>query len=646
MDVYGRADALGLQTEFVDVHGQTQRTSVEALTEIVEALPPARRRTLLQRAPVIRHGDEPSFELGEEAVPPVTWSVRAGAQEIASGRCERTRLDLPPDLPHGVYQLELRDGIAQSDHAPLIVGPGRCYNGDFDRSWLLAVQLYSVRSTRNWGIGDFADLEALLRFSAELGADGVALNPLHALFDDRPGDCSPYSPDSRQFLNTLYIDITRLSGVSLGADDAAAIEQLRAASLVDYVAVAKLKQRALRSAFKAADCRRDPDFIAFHAERGEKLTRFACFEALRHARRQPWWEWADSQRPDTLDVAALRSGPLAEEIAFIEFCQWIADRQLSSCQALGKQLGMKIGLYLDIAVGVQADGFDAWDEQEAISRELCVGAPPDALNTAGQNWGLAGYNAGGLEARGFGPFRDMLSASMRYAGAVRLDHVFGLQRLYLVPSGFPPAQGVYVRMPFEALLAITALESDANRCVVIGEDLGTIPEGFRDMMAKWGVWSYRVMMFEQDYHTKAFFSAQSYPADALVTFNTHDLATFAGWTSLADLAHKRSIGIDPGETDESRRHAIHMMDNVLRDTHIQDRGFDAVLTFLSATPSRLLAVQLEDLLGVLDQPNIPGTVDENPNWRRRLPASIEEFRTAIDVERLRQAVSARSSSNG
>src|SRR3954449_11680664 len=332
------------------------------------------------------------------------------------------------------------------------------------------------------------------------------------------------------------------------------------------------------------------------------------------------------------------------EVEFVEFVQWAADRQLLGCKARADRLGMKVGLYLDVAVGVQADGFDAWNEQAAISRHLAVGAPPDALNTAGQNWGLAGFNAGGLEAQWFQPFRDMIRASMRHAGAIRLDHVLGLMRLYLVPRGFSARDGVYVRMPFEALLAVTAQESVAHRCVVIGEDLGTVPEGFREQMAGWGIWSYLVMMFERD-DRGHFRGVDHYAADALVTFNTHDLATYAGWRSFGDLAQKRSLGIDPGESDADRWHALHMMSDALRHHGIDNHDLYAMIAFLSRTKSRLLAISLEDLLGVAEQPNIPGTVDEHPNWRRKLPVPVEEIAGAIDIAALKDATAARIAQN-
>ena len=486
----------------------------------------------------------------------------------------------------------------------------------------------------------------MIEFAAHLGADGIGLNPLHALFDDRPGDCSPYSPNSRLFLNALYVDVEKLPEFHLDAATRDALAPLRAGEVVDYVTVAGLKWRALRIAFAAFKAHATParrqDFDTFRAERGPLLLRFACFEVLRHKLKKPWWEWPEEWRqPDDAKCAALRNGAEGDEVAFVEFVQWTADRQLGDAADLARKLGMKVGLYLDVAVGVQADGFDAWNEQAAISRHLGVGAPPDPLNTAGQSWGLAGFNAAGLELQSFAPYRDMLRASMRHAGAIRLDHVLGLKRLYLVPNGFSAVDGVYVQMPFEALLAVTAMESLAHRCVVIGEDLGTVPDGFRKQMADWGIWSYMVMMFERD-DRGAFRGRDHYSADALVTFNTHDLSTYAGWRSFGDLKTKRSLGIDPGESDDARWHALAMLDDVLRQNAIDRNDVFSVLNFLAQTKSRLLAISLEDILGVMDQPNIPGTVNEHPNWRRRLPVSIDQMASAVDIAALKSATRERS----
>ena len=654
MDLFSRAKELGIQTEFVDGQGHRHVTDKVALKIILDALPVRTPYRFLGEAVVIRSGEPARTELKEAATLPLHWKIVAGQGVIAQGQAGDRNGDTgdrtiiwPAGLPEGFFRLHLTDASSFTEEAPLIVAPPRAFRGDFDRGWLMAVQLYGVRSARNWGIGDFTDLEALIELAGHLGADGIGLNPLHALFADRPADCSPYSPNSRLFLNALYIDVEKIPEFQLGAfaESAGTIARLREGYIVDYKGVAELKWRALHAAFEKfraqPEAGRKQDFDAFRAERA-LVSRFACFEVLRHKFNKPWWEWPQQWRqPDEASCAELRQGPDAAEIEFVEFVQWTADRQLRSCRDLARKLGMKVGLYLDVAVGVQSDGFDAWNEQTAISRHLAVGAPPDPLNLAGQNWGLAGFNAAGLELQSFEPYREMLRASMRYAGAIRLDHVLGLKRLYLVPHGFAANNGVYVQMPFEALLAATAQESVAHRCVVIGEDLGTVPEGFREKMAQWGIWSYQVMMFERD-DRGAFRGVDHYAPNALVTFNTHDLSTYAGWRSFSDLKLKRSIGIDPGESDDARWHALTMLSDVLRHHAIDRHDLYAVAGFLAKTRSRLLAISLEDLLGVIDQPNIPCTVNEHPNWRQRLPVAIDEIAKAIDVPALRIATRERA----
>jgi len=648
MDLFTRAKDLGIQTEFLDGQGHRHVTDAAALKIILDALPTQVPYRFLEQAVVVRSGRPSRTELKQAVTFPLHWKIVAGLEVIADGETRDRVIAWPTDLPVGTYRLHLTDASSLTEEASLIVAPPRAFDGDFDRCWLLAVQLYGVRSARNWGIGDFTDLEGLLELAGHLGADGVGLNPLHALFDDRPADCSPYSPNSRLFLNPLYIDVEKLAEFPprVLAESSNTIVMLRASDIVDYAAVAELKWRALRLAFKKfrADPKRarQRDFEKFRAERAPLLSRFACFEVLRHKFNKPWWDWPKQWRqPDDVKLAKLRAGADAAEIEFAEFVQWTADRQLQSCRDIAARLGMKVGLFLDVAVGVQFDGFDAWNEQAAISRHLAVGAPPDPLNTAGQNWGLAGFNAAGLEIQSFEPYREMLRASMRHAGAIRLDHVLGLKRLYLVPHGFAANNGVYVQMPFEALLAATAQESVAHRCVVIGEDLGTVPEGFREQMADWGIWSYQVMMFERDDHG-SFRGIDHYAPNALVTFNTHDLSTYAGWRSLSDLALKRSLGIDPGESDDARWRALTMLTDVLRHHAIDHHDLYAVAGFLARTKSRLLAISLEDLLGVIDQPNIPGTVNEHPNWRRRLPLAIDGIAAAIDVPALKTATGERT----
>jgi len=313
------------------------------------------------------------------------------------------------------------------------------------------------------------------------------------------------------------------------------------------------------------------------------------------------------------------------EVAFFEFVQWIAHEQLDRCRAQARARAMPIGLYLDIAVGVRSDGFDAWCDQDAVIAGMAVGAPPDMLNTRGQDWGLAGFNPVSLDGKQFAPFRQMLQASMRYAGAIRLDHVLGLKRLYMIPHGMSPQHGAYIRFPFEPLLAIATLLSAEQKCIVIGEDLGTVPEHFRETLADWGLWSYQVMMFERTGQGE-FVPPGSYRRNALVSFNTHDLPTFTGWRDQRDLATKQSIGIDPGETGDQRNGAVEALRRAL--SHQGDRAieFPAVARHLADAPSRLLVISLEDVLGTAEQINLPGTTNEHANWRHRLPLALEDIK--------------------
>lgn len=639
MDVLSKAAQLGIETSFIDATGQHRSIDPSALQILLEAVPDAPLRGLLPHAVVCRAGrDCPPVAISGQT--PINWQIAGDHGATAAEGVSHDHHVTFPAIKQGVYCLRVVDASGSEEKTNLISAPERAFAGDFDRVWILAVQLYGVRSARNWGIGDFTDLEALIEWAARSGAAGIGLNPLHALFDDHPRDCSPYSPNSRLFLNSLYIDASRLPELSQGfaKEHAASIEAARSAEFVDYQTVADLKMAALRQAFDAfklkTTLKRVTSFDEFRRDGGQLLSRFACFEVLRRKFHGPWWDWPGQWSSPSDDLLnQLRSGPDGLEIEFVEFVQWCADQQLKACRDLARRLNLPVGLYLDVAVGVKADGFDAWNEQVAISRRLSVGAPPDLLNTAGQDWGLAGFNSTGLALRLYEPFRAVLRASMRYAGAIRLDHVLGLNRLYLVPSGYPPSQGTYVQMPFEALLAVVALESVDHRCVVIGEDLGTVPDGFRDRLLDWGIWSYRVMMFERGYDG-SFLPIDRYPQDAMVTFNTHDLPTFAGWRSGHDIDLKHALGIDPGETRDARFFAIHMLARAVTGDEHTEPGFYSALDYLARTRSRMLGIEIEDLLGVMDQPNIPGTINEHPNWRRRLPISLEDWSQFIDDERL------------
>lgn len=495
-----------------------------------------------------------------------------------------------------------------------------------------------------------------MQIAGELGAAGIGLNPLHAINLDEPNWISPYSPGSRLFLNALYIDVEAIPEFP-GLKAAGLVDEvarLRAEPLVDYAGVIAAKLKGLRLAHaafrkgssaksaksKAAklNAERQADFAAFKESRKPMIDGFAAFAVLHQRFGPPWWNWPEEwQRPSPEKLEELWRTE-REEMDFHAFVQWVADRQLRACRDTARQMKMPIGLYLDVAVGVTANGSDVWSNQGAYVRELSAGAPPDMLNTTGQDWGLASFHPGVLAKTDFQLFRETLRAVMRHAGAIRIDHVLGFNRLYLVPQGFKANQGTYIRYPFEAMLAVVAQESNAARCVVIGEDLGTVPDGFRERLADWNVWCYRVMLFER-WGDGTFKASKEYPAQALVSFSTHDMPTFHGWMSMKDIATKHSIGLDPGEKQSERTRSHRALRDALayEAPTVEHASALEITRFLARTPSRLLVIGAEDIFEVAEQVNIPGTIDEHPNWRRRLPVDLEDY---LSDDRLRAVADA------
>ncbi|HEY0442378.1 MAG TPA: 4-alpha-glucanotransferase, partial [Xanthobacteraceae bacterium] len=531
LELAARAAELGIVAEYDDARGVRRFVPDETLRKLLDAFGQSQASDM---APLLwRRGRIQALDL--PFTEPHDWTLTSAGQEVARGEAQR-RLTVPDDVPIGTYAIAFtpRGAGAQPVLTHLLVAPEQAYQLDdvgVDRVWALAVQLYGVRSRRNWGHGDFTDLLNLVRMCPDLGAAGIGLNPLHALFDDRPEQASPYAPNSRLFLNPLYVDleaIPEFPGIA-EAGLAAEIERLRGTDQVDYTGVAAAKTKALRLAYERF-CRsrkrdRKAAFKAFQADQGEALARFAAFEVLRRRFQNVWWEWPPEwRRPTDKQLKALRK-QAAAEIGYYEFVQWIADEQLGRCQEEARRLRLPVGLYIDLAVGVEPGGADAWSAQESIIGKVEVGAPPDLLNTAGQAWGLAAFNPRALERAGFAPFAELLHAAMRHAGAIRLDHVLGLNRLYLIPFGAKPHEGAYVRYPLQQLLGIAAIESVRDRCLVIGEDLGTVPDELRVVLADWGIWSYLVMLFERR-ADGSFKHPHEYRKNALATFSTHDLPTF------------------------------------------------------------------------------------------------------------------------
>ncbi|HXU57654.1 MAG TPA: 4-alpha-glucanotransferase, partial [Verrucomicrobiae bacterium] len=422
------------------------------------------------------------------------WSGQQRLPEASAGRGKRRRiaLRLPRDLALGYHRLTLSwDGRSEGEaDTHLILAPARAYlppglEGG-QRGWGLAAQLYALRSPGNWGIGDFSDLSELLIRAAKSGAAAVGVNPLHALFPDEPARASPYSPSSRLFLNPLYVDIPAVADFAeceparallAERDFAEALAQARQVELVDYPAAALLKRRAMNLLYRnfrerhlgrAGDSRAEA-FRAFQAEGGQALRRFAVFETLREhlagdaPRRRSWRAWpAVYRRPDSAAVRRF-AGDHAEAIEFVEYQQWQADLQLGGAASVAKSAGMEIGVYRDLAVGFDPDGADAWVDQSCSALDWSVGAPPDAWNMKGQMWGMPPLNPRPLRAAGYRPLTQMLRANMRHAGALRIDHALGLNRLFWIPRSGGPKDGAYVYYPVEEMLGIVALESQRNR---------------------------------------------------------------------------------------------------------------------------------------------------------------------------------------
>jgi 4-alpha-glucanotransferase len=558
------------------------------------------------------------------------WADRAASWAIEPGYfdVEGRRQDASEDTLRRVVEALSASGVAPAAIDDQHREPRSAYQGNGARAWVLAVQLYAVRSRRNWGHGDFTDLIALLERVADLGGAGVGLNPLHALLYDHSAIGSPYFPSSRLFLNPVYIDVEAVEEFTNADGFAVEIERLRRTDFVDYLAVAGLKLAALQGAYRtfaaSGSVARRQDFESYRRERGSALECFTTFEALRGRYAGPWWQWPKLWQCAPTAVERLQQDD-PDALSFHAYLQWNAERQLARCRDVAKGRGLAIGLYLDTAIGVDAGGADAWMDRHAMLRGLSVGAPPDHYNPAGQDWGLTAYNPHSLIASAFESFRRMLRAAMRYAGAVRIDHVLGLMRLFVIPHGLGAASGAYVRMPFAAMLEVVAEESRNWDCIVIGEDLGTVPENFRQALWSWGVWSYLVMLFER-HADGSFRRPAEYPELAVATFNTHDLPTFAGWASGADLGVKRQIGLDPGESNDERRHSRDALFSAVEAaTGSQQDRIDDVAAFLAATPTRLVSVAIEDILGIVEQVNVPGTVDQHPNWKRRWPVMLENL---------------------
>jgi (1->4)-alpha-D-glucan 1-alpha-D-glucosylmutase len=538
--------------------------------------------------------------------------------------------------------------------------------------WGIALQLYSLRGPRDWGIGDFGRLAEFAARAAAAGAGAIGLNPLHALHLDEPERASPYSPTSRRYLNPLSIDVEAVPDFAESAEAQslvhaeafqAELRRLRAQTLIDYRGVAAAKLGVLDLLYKsfterhlAASTERARAFREFRQAEGGALQRLATFQALREerGRRDPaqraWRNWpAELRDPATPAVAAFAAAH-AERIGFFAYLQWIADRQLAA--AATAAAAMPAGLYRDLAVGADPDSAEAWAEPDAIVSGFSIGAPPDAWNTKGQDWGLAPMNPRALKRRDHRPFAELLAANMRHAGALRIDHVLGLWRAFWIRHGEAPHQGAYVRYPFDELVAVLTRESRSARCIAIGEDLGTVPRGLREALGRAGVLSCRLLYFERGPDGRPR-RPPDYPRQALVAVGTHDLPPLAGWWRGDDLESRAALGFFPApgqlETERTRRAGERAaLMAAFRAEGLAGEGdgvpetppVEAAHRYLARTPARLMMVQIEDALGLAEQVNVPGTPDAPPNWRRRLPFDVDAIFAAPRARALFAALDA------
>lgn len=695
----------GIGLEYHDIWGGLHRAGAATLVALLDAMgvaaaddgaveasiaafEAARWRTVLAPAAVV-HADEREQRIRLQLPEDLQGATLAWRVEEENGTCHEGRvavgalavlerapghvareLALPLPLAPGYHRLGLRHGDAALAEALLAAAPRRCYlppalEGD-GRVWGVAAQLYGVRSARNWGVGDYTDLRTIVEQWGSRGAGIVGVSPLHALHPHDPARASPYAPSSRRFKNVLCLDVEAIEDFAECVEAQAAVRspafqarlaRLRAPELVDYAGVGAAKFAVLErlyAHFRArhldADSPRAQAFRAFQRAGGAALRRHALHEALQaHFQRTGapawgWPAWPQPYRDPDSSACAQFARAHSDEVEYFEYLQWQADLQLAAAGRRSLELGLGVGVYEDLALSVDRGGAEAWANQHLYALRASIGAPPDDFSLKGQDWGLPPMAPARLQAAAYRPFVETLRANMRHAGALRIDHVMGLARLFWVPAGGAPADGAYVRYPCAELLGLLALESQRNRCLVVGEDLGTVPDEVRAALGAAGVLSSRLLYFERE-HSGEFKPPAAYPRQALVAVTTHDLPTLAGWWSGRDLAVRAALGLFPDAQARAAQLAARALDRarLLRALERErllppGTGADpdtvgaltpelarAVAEFLARSGAQVMVVQLEDVLGLLEQANVPGTVAGHPNWQRRLPLALEDW---------------------
>jgi glycogen operon protein len=548
------------------------------------------------------------------------WLMLQGPEGLAASLQIADGVAQLPALPPGRYRLE-----AGAHSGELIVAPKRGFEpaalAAGGRIFGFSAQLYSLRRKGDGGLGDFTTLGQLGDLAAQAGAALIALNPLHALYPADRERASPYYPSDRRFMDPLYLDTPGPTAAPT-------------ASAIDYPAAWAAKSAALAEAADHAIAEDPAGFAAFVADEGQALADFCAFQALQAALPGAWRDWPQALRdPGSAEVAAFAAAN-AQAVRREQALQWLCDQGLAAAAAQAPGLG----LCRDLAVGAAPDGAEAWSKQGLLARGVSIGAPPDALAPQGQVWGLPPPDPNRWRAEAYRSFGELIAANMRHAGALRIDHVLGLARLFWVPEGADGADGAYVAYPLRDLLGVLALESQHARCLVIGEDLGTVPEGLREALGEAGVYRYSVMPFERDGDSLR--RPAHYPARALACASTHDLPPLAGWWAGADNAEREALGLVTGEAAKTAQEERAVEKRMLlaalaaeglgaadwtEASPFSDALSAAVHAYVARAESRIVLVQIDDLAGERVGVNLPGTDQERPNWRRRLAPTLDEL---------------------
>ncbi len=651
------AESAGVAPRWKDVHGEWHDVAPDTLHAVLTAL------GLPSKTDADLKASLSTMTEGSSALPPLVTAevgqpiafttaparfrlvledgtVRDGMTDERDGRAVLPAVETP-----GYHRLTLG-----GQETVLAVAPRRCFTiedaasaagpdaasaagldaAPTARPWALAVQLYALRRPGDAGLGDFGALQDLVGPAAAHGAAGIAISPVHAQFSADPDRFSPYSPSSRMLLNVLH--------THLDIPSDAETDRLEAADLVEWPAASRKRLATLRAMFDAAPPPMLAELASYRAQQGDALETHARFEAL-HAyhfgadpARWHWRSWPEQHRDPNNPAVAAFAKAHATEVAFHAFMQWQADRSLAATQLAAREAGMAVGLIADLAVGADSGGSHCWSRQAETLIGLSVGAPPDLLSPQGQNWGLAAFSPRGLVLNGFGAYLELLRNAMRHAGGVRIDHALGLARLWVVPEGASAAHGAYLSFPIGDMLRLIALESRRHRAIVLAEDLGTIPDGFQERLQAEGMLGMRVLWFERQ--DDRFTSPRTWTKGAVGMTTTHDLPTTAGWWSGRDLEWRSGLGLLGDEANQQHERDIRVRDrSALWDT-MRDRGAvdadqpapdqseliaDAAARHVGGAACDLVILPIEDALARVEQPNLPGTLDEHPNWRRRMP---------------------------